>query len=103
MRAGRLNKRITIQAHAVGQDANGEPLKTWTDVCTVWASITDVTGREFLAAEAVQNTAQTKIGIRYRAGILPAMRVTHGADAFNVLAVLGQDKISLLLMCERVQ
>ena len=102
MQAGRLNKRITIQSPATGQDATGEPTTGWTDVATVWASIVDVSGREYVAAGGLQNSAQTKITIRYRAGIVPSMRVVHGSDAYNVEAVLGQDRRGLLLMCSRL-
>ena len=102
MRAGRLNKRVTIQSPATGQDATGEPTTGWTDVATVWASIVDVSGREYVAAGGLQNSAQTKIMIRYRSGIVPSMRVVHGSDTFNIEAVLGQDRRSLLLMCSRL-
>ena len=102
MQAGRLNQRVLIQAPPTGQDPTGEPLTTWTDFCTVWASITDISGREFVAAEAGQNQVQTKIGIRYRSGIVPSMRVVHGSDTWNIEAVLGQDRRSLLLMCSRL-
>lgn len=101
MRAGRLNKRITIQSPAAGQDATGEPAVGWTDIATVWASIVDVSGREYVAAGGTQNSALTKITIRHRDGIVPSMRVVHGSDAYNVEAVLGQDRRSLLLMCSR--
>ena len=102
MQAGRLNKRVLIQSPATGQDATGEPTTGWTDVATVWASIVDVSGREYVAAGGLQNSAQTKITIRYSSGIVPSMRVVHGADTFNIEAVLGQDKRSLLLMCSRL-
>ena len=102
MQAGRLNKRVLIQSPATWQDATGEPTTGWTDVATVWASIVDVSGREYVAAGGLQNSAQTKITIRYRSGIVPSMRVVHGSDAYNVEAVLGQDKRSLLLMCSRL-
>lgn len=96
-----LNQRITLQAPATGQDDYGAPLVGWTDVAIVWASIVDVSGREFLAAAATQNAVQTKITIRYRDGVLPAMRVLHGAVTYNIEAVLGQDRRELLLMCSR--
>lgn len=107
MRAGKLNKRVTIQTPATGQDETGEPLTGWTNFVTegdgkVWASITDVTGREFLAASADQSEVQTKIGIRYLAGVLPSMRVLHGPVAYDIKSVLGQDNRSLLLMCVRL-
>jgi SPP1 family predicted phage head-tail adaptor len=106
MRAGKLDRRITIQTPATGQDAFGEPLSGWTNVVTdgdgkVCAAITDMTGREYLAAAATQNSVETKIYIRYRPGITAAMRVLHGADVYNIAAVLGQDRRQLLLMCTR--
>jgi SPP1 family predicted phage head-tail adaptor len=102
MQAGKLNRRITIQQQATTQDEYGQPVETWTTFAEVWAEIRDMTGKEYFAAQATQNAVQTKITIRYRAGIVPAMRVVHGADVYNIEAVLGQDKISLLLMCSRV-
>lgn len=101
MQAGRLNRRCTLQQPGTTTDELGQPIPGWTDVATVWASIVDVSGREYVAAGGLQNSAQTKITIRYRAGIVPSMRVVHGSDAYSVEAVLGQDGRSLLLMCSR--
>jgi SPP1 family predicted phage head-tail adaptor len=101
MQAGKLSRRVTIQQKATTQDAYGQPVQTWTDVAEVWADIRDMSGKEYFAAQATQNPVQTKITIRYRAGIVPAMRVIYGSDTYNIEAVLGQDKISLLLMCSR--
>lgn len=104
MNIGPLDKRITIEAPAAGQDAFGEPSTTWTTVAPMWASLKDLTGREFLAAAAVQNAVQTKITIRYPGNavtILPGMRVVHGADVYNIEAVLGQDKVMRVLMCSK--
>lgn len=101
MQAGKLDQRVTIQATATGQDAYGEPLAGWTDVVTVWASVTDLSGREFIAAQATQATVTTKVWIRCRPGIVAAMRLVHKTDIYNVLTVLRQGQDGLLLMCER--
>ncbi|PRC93084.1 phage head closure protein [Solimicrobium silvestre] len=101
MNSGQLNRRITIQAASTKQDALGQPIDGWSEVATVWAGITDINGREFIAAAAVQNTVQTKIIIRYRAGITPAMRVLHKDSIYNIEAVLGQDNVWLNLMCSK--
>jgi len=98
---GWLNQRITLLAPATGQDAAGQPFTGWADFATVWASLTDVSGKEYIAAGGLQNAAQTKILIRYQDGIVPAMRVLHGPDVYNIEAVLGQDHLSLMLMCTR--
>lgn len=96
-----LNKRITLQAPMTGQDDYGAPLTGWTDVVSVWASIEDISGREFVAANATQNGVQTKITIRYREGVVPKMRAVHGDVIYSIEAALGQDRRKLLLMCER--
>ena len=99
--AQRLNKRITIQSPGTTQDAIGQPVEGWVNVDTVWAAVEDISGREFMAAGGTQNKAMTKITIRHLAGVTPAMRITHGTDIYNIVAVLGQDGRTLLLMCER--
>jgi SPP1 family predicted phage head-tail adaptor len=101
IRSGYLSTKVTIQKSVTGQDESGQPINKWADVATVWANVTDISGREFIASAALQNTVQTKITIRYRAEVVPAMRVIHQASIYNIEAVLGQDKTSLLLMCSR--
>lgn len=98
----RLNKRITIQQKTAGQDGAGQPIDTWTTVATVWAEVKDVSGREFIAAQAGQAEVTTKVTIRYLAGIKSDMRVVHGADVYNIIVPLDAgDKRELLLMCSR--
>lgn len=106
VRAGTLNERITIQVAGNTQGANGEIVLGWTNLFTdgdgqIWASVIDITGREYVAANANQESVQTKITIRYRAGISPTMRVLHRDQIYNIEAVLGQNLRSLLLMCTR--
>lgn len=100
--AGLLDKRVKLQTSATGQDAIGEPNTGWTDFATVWAGIRDISGREYMAAAAVQNSAQTRIFIRALAGVVPSMRVLHGTVAYNIEAVLEQENGSLLLICSRL-
>lgn len=102
MQAGKLNKRITIQSAGLVQDDIGEMVPGWPTFAEVWAEITDISGKEYIAAGAVQNLVQTKIRIRYRAGIVASMRAVHGTDTYKIESVLGQDKRSLLLMCSRI-
>lgn len=105
--AARLNKRVTLQVLAAGQDEAGQPTDVWTNFVTdtvdgkIAAEVRDVSGREFVAAGTTQNQVLTMITIRYRAGALAKMRALHGADIYNIEAVLGQDRRTLLLMCSR--
>ncbi|MDN2699266.1 phage head closure protein [Janthinobacterium sp. SUN073] len=103
----RLDKRVTIQVQAAGQDAAGQPLPAgWVNLMLdgdgkVWAGIRDINGREFAAAGATQNQVVSTITIRYRAGIEAKMRILHGSLVYNIEAVLGQDGRTLALMCSK--
>ncbi len=106
MGAAAMDKRVTLMVPPTGRSAMNEAVGDWTNFITAGdgktaAAITDLSGREFVAAGGTQNTAQTKIEIRYRPGVVEKMRVLHSADVYTIESVLGQDKRMLLLMCSR--
>jgi len=101
--AHRLNKRITLQHLVKGKTPTGAPTEAWENVIktgdgTIWAGMRDLTGRQFVAAGGTQNEVQTEIEIRHRPGIVAAMRALHGADVYDIKAVLDQKGQALLLM-----
>lgn len=104
MTAPRLRHRVDIQNFTTVQDSTtGSITDTWTDYDTdVPAEILPMTGREFVAAQAVQAGVSTKITIRYQIGIDPRMRVKHGSDIYNIKAVLPDPTLRryLTLLCE---
>ena len=102
MRAGKLDRLITIQAPGTTQNEIGEVVEAWTTFAQVWAYVSDISGREYVESGATQNEAQTKVQIRHIDGVVPNMRVTLGSDVYNIESVLGQDRVSLLLMCKRL-
>lgn len=75
--AGKLRHRVTIQGQSVGQDSNGNVTIKWLDVATVWASIEPLSAKEFTQSAAVQNRVVARVVIRYRADVLPSMRLVH--------------------------
>ncbi len=104
MLAPRLRHRVDIQNFTTVQDSNtGAVADTWADVHeNIAAEVMPMSGREFVAAQAIQAGVTTKIVIRYVAGIEPRMRVVHGSDIYNVKAVLPDPTLRrhLTLMCE---
>lgn len=104
MRAGRLSRRVTIQQRTESQNATGEVVWTWVDVCTVSAEISAVSGREFFAAQQVQSNVTHSILIRYRPGIVAKMRAVEiGCDSttyYDIEAPLPNPRrTELRLMC----
>ena len=101
MQAGTLNKRVKIQHLVAGQDAIGQPVQTWSDVATVWASLRYLNGVEAIKATADVSMAKVSVRIRYRADITPGMRVLHGTIAMDIEAVLPDEtgKVHVDLAC----
>lgn len=89
MRAGSLNRRVTIQEKSGGFDEIGQPLPdTWSDVATVWANVRFLNGTESIKADAEASIARASIRIRYRPGLNAGMRAKYGDMIFEVRAVL---------------
>ncbi len=101
MHAGRLNRRITLQRKTGATDSYGAEIATWTDVATVWAAIEPLSGREFFASRQINAELTTRIVIRYLAGVVPAMRIVHGAKLYDILSVIDprDAHVELQLMC----
>jgi SPP1 family predicted phage head-tail adaptor len=87
----RLNRLVTLQAPASGQDAAGQPLGGWTDVAQVYANIRYLSGIESIKAGAETSAAKASIRIRYRTDVTAAMRVSIGETVFQIKAVLPDE------------
>ncbi len=105
MRAGDLRHRITIQELTEVKDPlSGEVTNDWKDICTIWAEIRALRGREYFAAQQTIAESSHEITIRYRKGIKPTMRAVHDDRIFDIQAVLDKDgKMRYLsLVCKEV-
>ncbi|AWY43856.1 head-tail adaptor protein [Pseudomonas putida] len=96
MRAGLLRHRITIQEPGLIQDPDtGEMIPGWV---TVWekvaASVEPLSARDLIAAQAVQSEASGRVVIRYRAGVLPTMRILHRGDVYEIQGQPLPDPVS---------
>jgi SPP1 family predicted phage head-tail adaptor len=104
MIAPRLRHRVDVQNFATVVDSNtGAVSDLWTDFDTdVPAEVWPMSGREFVAAQAIQAGVTTKITIRYQAGIEQRMRILHEGKTYNIQAVLPDPTLRkyLTLMCE---
>lgn len=89
--AGKLRDRITFQQPATTQDSFGQPDIAWSDVCTVWANHSDLSGQKLVAAQAINAETQSQFVIRYRTGLTKAMRIVHDGRYYNVHAILDQE------------
>jgi SPP1 family predicted phage head-tail adaptor len=75
MRAGELNKRITIEQPVETVSGLGEPVQTWSVFAVLWAGIQPLVGSERVQAAQVNANADVKVTIRYYFGILPSAKM----------------------------
>lgn len=91
--AGDLRHRVLIQQQVTTRDEDGVQTTSWVDVATVWASVEPLSAREFIQSGQTQAAVTARITIRYRAGLLPTMRLVHRGQVFNIAGLLP-DKAS---------
>ena len=84
MEIGELNKRITIKQFTTIVNENGFNEDTWANIATVWAKVTNLSGREYFAAAAVQAENTVKFTIRYMGNITTDMRILFQDKIYNI-------------------
>jgi SPP1 family predicted phage head-tail adaptor len=91
MRAGSLNRRVTIQQPDGTQDAIGQP-GGWSTLAVVWADVAYLNGMETVRADAPTSIAKASIRIRRRTDVTPQMRAVLGSTTFQIIAVLPDEE-----------
>lgn len=104
MRPGRLRHRILVEQPVVDLDSDGEQVRTWVPVFNrlVSAEIIAVSGRELIAAQAVQSKVTTRIRVRFNVSFAARMRATHRGTIYNIESVIPDPKSGVhfqLLQC----
>ncbi|MCU6205153.1 phage head closure protein [Enterobacter cloacae] len=93
MQAGKLRHQVTIQEPVMVQNPEtGAVNKSWRDVATVWAEVSPLSAREFIAAQASQGEITTRITIRFRPGITRMNRILFRGGIYNIEGVLPDPK-----------
>ena len=65
MRAGRLDRRITVQRKSIAHSDSGQEVVTWQDVAEVWAEKVENRGEERFAAQQLVGHAIKTFRIRW--------------------------------------
>lgn len=88
MRAGTLDRRITLQVRTDTMNAVGQPIPAWADwVVNLPAAYEPARGREYFAAQALTVTEPARFRIRYLTGVVPGMRISYDGKIWDVAAV----------------
>lgn len=98
MRASTLRHRVTIQQRSTSTDALGQPTTEWTDVATVWAAVSPLSGRELLAAQAGRAQIAGMVTIRYQRqfaepAAMAARRILYNGRILNITSSRDIDEM----------
>ena len=96
---GALRHRLMLETPVRAGDGGGGAVVTWSPIAEVWAQITPMTGKETVVAEAIAGRVSHEIVIRYRVGVVPAMRLRWGGRIFEILAVLVEEERGRVIRC----
>lgn len=103
MQAGKLRHRVELQRASIAPDSHGDQVKTWSTLAEAWASIEQLSGREFLQASQVASDVTVRIRIRGRSDITltPKDRVKFGERLFDIRHALdwGDRGVETQLLC----
>ena len=82
---GRLpQSQITLRAPDAGQDDYGQPLTTYHDVASVWASYSPSTLREYVASRQAEGQIDAVFTILWRGDILNTWVIVYDGKIFDI-------------------
>lgn len=89
MQAGKLRHRVNIEERIKSRDpSSGAIIYEWRVLATVWASVSPLSVREFISAQASQGELIARITIRYRPDITRQHRINFRGKIYNIQGVL---------------
>ncbi len=88
MKLGKLDTLVSIRRFGeTGRDAFNAPIMAEAEIGTAWAEMLQTSGREFLAADAVQNERRVVFRTHAQPGVTVQDRIYVDQDLFNIVEV----------------
>ena len=103
--AGTLRFAATIQQRADNRDATGQAIPTWSTFANTRADRTPLSGVKLIEAQKIDANAADLLVMRYRAGVVPKMRVVIQGSTLEIVSVTNRGglNIALDLACAEVK
>lgn len=90
MRAGDLNRQVTVQSRSASKDSVGGQSTTWSTVKTTWARIEALTISQKFAAAGLQTDVTHRLTLRYDSALwadpraAATYRIVYGTRYFEI-------------------
>jgi len=96
--AGRLNKKLQLQVQSAAKDGFGHKNKTdWEDVCTLFASVEPMSGRQMMASQQKIGEITHRVQMRYRDGINSGHRFLFRGRVLDIIQVINVKEAGAVL------
>ena len=87
MDIGDLRHRITFQSLVITINENGFETEGWQEYKTVWSLVSNLSGKEYFAAAAVQAEKTVKFTVRFIKNITESMTINFEDKQYNITSI----------------
>jgi SPP1 family predicted phage head-tail adaptor len=94
-----LRRRLTLEQLDRVSDDGGGFTESWITVATLAADLRPIGGNESVEADRITGSVSHEVVLRYRPGVVPAMRFRLDTRIFQILAVIDVDERRRWLKC----
>ena len=91
--------RLTLEELEREADEGGGFTETWVEVATLSADLRPIGGGEGVEADRLAGRVTHEVSLRYRPGIVPAMRFRKDARLFHIVTVIDVEERRCWLKC----
>lgn len=91
MKAGSLNRLVTIEEPCSTRNEIGDEIETWIPVGRVWASVQPLNGREFMIARQAMTEVTARVTMRYYPRLKTTMRFRLGNMTLVIVSIINKD------------
>lgn len=85
MQAGKRDRRIKLLRYSQTTGSSGGVTETYTEFATVWASVKDLRGSQFFAAQQSNSMVTTKFIIQYRSDLTARDRIEWKGRQYEIV------------------
>lgn len=106
VRAGELNRPLTIQARTTVVDGEGNPIDTWVSTGTTWGRLEQQGAAEVILSGQLEQDIHWVVTLRFPTTVTHESRLLYGTRVLDVRTVLDVNeenrKVQLVCLERRV-
>lgn len=106
MRVKHLSERITVQRATSSLNNYNEEVKTWATLCSSWAEVRVLSGKELEAVQQTFSDVRFRVKIRFRQDVSIAVtdRISWGSRTLEILSCedMTQESRYTEMLCKEI-